>query len=382
MSDRNSIIRSLVFTAILIISSACAIGAQPPAIYIEISDTIVRGCGPDTEIELSVYLTNFYDTVASFQLWFQLDRPDLVVFQTNLEDVPDTTRWLCTEFDGPDCIDSLMVTDDTTYFQCNEWDQTYSYCLDSTPVPPGEPFDFMYPSLYDFFHVDTIEVLAGEIDTAGTLISGWERVDSRSLSGYGTDLMVAGIANLPGSVPPGPPGIPPQQGGLLMTLRFELLEISDTLTDRTVNILAGPFLSGFFDFDGNPIGGVPVEVVDTICWVCLAWAGDVCLNWKRISVPPPSGCDSIAIVLDTTFVPDPDSIWYQSGSITIPPFAMGDFDADGQGPDIADLIYLVSYMFQGGPELKCVAASDCDGSGGNPNIADLICWVTWMFHTF
>jgi hypothetical protein len=57
----------------------------------------------------------------------------------------------------------------------------------------------------------------------------------------------------------------------------------------------------------------------------------------------------------------------------------GDIDYDGIGPNIADLIYLVNFMFQGGPESVCTQNTDLDGNGDGPNIADLIYLVTFMF---
>jgi len=70
----------------------------------------------------------------------------------------------------------------------------------------------------------------------------------------------------------------------------------------------------------------------------------------------------------------------------------GDIDHDGVGPNIADLVYLVTYMFQNGPEPPCdepylpdcpehyFAETDIDGNGTcNPDIADLVYLVSYMF---
>jgi len=47
---------------------------------------------------------------------------------------------------------------------------------------------------------------------------------------------------------------------------------------------------------------------------------------------------------------------------------------------IADLVYLVAFMFQEGPEPPCMDAADIDGDGSEvPNIADLVHLVTYMF---
>jgi hypothetical protein len=62
-------------------------------------------------------------------------------------------------------------------------------------------------------------------------------------------------------------------------------------------------------------------------------------------------------------------------------FNCGDINGDGSfEPDIADLIYLVTYMFQEGPEPPDMAACDIDGNGTPvPDITDLIYLVTYMF---
>jgi hypothetical protein len=58
----------------------------------------------------------------------------------------------------------------------------------------------------------------------------------------------------------------------------------------------------------------------------------------------------------------------------------GDINNDGSVPDIVDLIYMVTYMFQEGPKPLCMAATDTNGDGSaEPDITDLIYLVTYMF---
>ncbi len=58
----------------------------------------------------------------------------------------------------------------------------------------------------------------------------------------------------------------------------------------------------------------------------------------------------------------------------------GNIDSDGLGEiNIADLIYLVAFMFQDGPEPACISEADINGDGSDPNIADLIHLVGFMF---
>ncbi|HOP07941.1 MAG TPA: hypothetical protein PLF13_11700 [candidate division Zixibacteria bacterium] len=62
---------------------------------------------------------------------------------------------------------------------------------------------------------------------------------------------------------------------------------------------------------------------------------------------------------------------------------IGDINHSGTGPDISDLVYLVAYMFQGGPEPVCFepngGEADINGSGSGPDISDLVYLVAYMF---
>ena len=59
----------------------------------------------------------------------------------------------------------------------------------------------------------------------------------------------------------------------------------------------------------------------------------------------------------------------------------GDIDYSGGIIDIADLVYLVDYMFNAGPAPPCFEEGDVDGSGVAPiDIADLVYLVDYMFN--
>jgi len=68
-------------------------------------------------------------------------------------------------------------------------------------------------------------------------------------------------------------------------------------------------------------------------------------------------------------------------TLTYSSTACGDIDGDGS-PEItiADLVYLVDYMFNGGPPPAVEAAADVDGSGGDLDISDLVYLVDYMFN--
>ena len=63
----------------------------------------------------------------------------------------------------------------------------------------------------------------------------------------------------------------------------------------------------------------------------------------------------------------------------------GDVDDDGDAADIEDLVYLVEFMFQFGPEPPCIEgeeywpACDVNADGVGPDIADVVYFVSYMF---
>jgi hypothetical protein len=60
-------------------------------------------------------------------------------------------------------------------------------------------------------------------------------------------------------------------------------------------------------------------------------------------------------------------------------FICGDVDGSGGSANVADLTYLVDYLYFDGPPPPTMGAADVDGSGGDPNIADLTYLVDYLF---
>lgn len=343
MSSTNRLLRLGI--ALIVAAAGLGVNSRPNdvqdvEIVLDIGDTTAY---PGEVVVVPVYLSNYVDTIAGFNFWVQLDRPDIMEFNTVIGVFYDTTWWVCTEWMESDCFDSMIVE------------------------PGGQ---------WDFYHVDTTETLIGTIDTTGTLVGGWEWVDARSLSGTGHDLNVAGIADLPPL--PITPGIAPQEGGILVKLVGQVYDIPDSMTDRTVNLLVQTQFLGHFNFSdpmGNSLGITCDTIPDTSFWLCIQWVGDVCLSWQRVSGPP---YDSLEIGWDTTCYSDTSVVQVLNGSVTVLlPIVYGDANCSGT-TDISDLVYMVDYMFAGGPPLSCMENVDCD----NDNlitISDLVCLVEWMF---
>lgn len=349
MTFRSRSLQALSFLGVfLALTFLCSVSsfAQIPDIEVHVSDTTSYANVQNTVI--SIYLSNREDTISGFNLWLQLDRPDIMIFQTDSQTVYDTTFYRCDQYSGPDCIDSTIV--------------------------PGD-------SAWNFFYVDTSIASVGNFDTVGTLTQGWELVDARSLSGVGTDLNIVGISDFSGGLTGIPAG---QQGGLLIKVLADVLDVPDTLVDRTVNILVQTDFKDHYGFvrpDGSLINWLPQEIEDTACFVCNNWVGETCFNYEQV----PLGfyeCDSIYVNTDTILVLDTANVKAFDGSLTVEILSeCGNFDGDPSGVvDISDLLAMVDYMFLvppgPGPDPACIGNVDCTGG---VDVSDLLYLVDYMF---
>jgi hypothetical protein len=66
------------------------------------------------------------------------------------------------------------------------------------------------------------------------------------------------------------------------------------------------------------------------------------------------------------------------GQFTLIGHTSGDVDLSGR-VDIADLIFLVEFIFVGGPPPQVISAGDVNGSGGVIDISDLVYLIEYMF---
>jgi hypothetical protein len=289
MNFRPLAVRSL---GVGILAVLCFIIAVPSAVQAipKITVTVEDAVGnPGTHNSvITVYMTNTFDTVAAFELWLQLSRPDIMKFQTSSATVIDTTWWECSQWNGSICIDSIS-------------------CDPDTAVCP-------------YRRIDTVDAYIGAIDTVGTLVRRWDKIVTRSISGNGLDIKITGLANTDFTTPPGHyKGIPPQGGGVLFRLLADISPISDTVVDRTAEIRISPFLDNF-NFsrpNGSSIGIISLEVPDSNFFHCEEWVPPdslICLSWQRVSGPP---WDSVAVGVDTTAIMDTTAIRLYNGMVTV-----------------------------------------------------------------
>ncbi len=83
------------------------------------------------------------------------------------------------------------------------------------------------------------------------------------------------------------------------------------------------------------------------------------------------------IVWDSVPHLDTNKVFLFDGSITVLQGICGDVNADGQ-VNVADLTYLVNWLFNGGPPPPILENANVDGING-VNIADLTYFVAHLF---
>jgi agmatine/peptidylarginine deiminase len=81
---------------------------------------------------------------------------------------------------------------------------------------------------------------------------------------------------------------------------------------------------------------------------------------------------------------DPDTPDYQMPVtlvVSSDSFVCGDVDGSGSGPNVADLVYLVDWMFSDGPPPPELGAINVNGDDSVGDVADLVYLVTYMFQS-
>ncbi len=322
------IVTVLAIIMVAILSSAAS--AQMPEIVVDIGDSTYFA-EQDTGM-LIVRFSNYLDTIAGLALWFNLSNPDVVEFAVSLDTVFDTTYWQCIQYSGPDCIDSLEVS------QSDDW---------------------------DFLHADTIVDDASLFDTTGTLLSGWQGVWFEPVGSGPYESKLVAIANSPS--PPYIPGIAPQDNGVLIKIPLVIKDWNEFLAHE-VDVFIPPTTQGaqFSDPKGNSLGLSPVVIQDTTFFRCLQWVGDQCIDWEIVSTPP---YDSLEVVTDTVLVLDTNKVILNSGFVQVqPPLDCLPGDVNGDGTyGISDLTFLHTFIHFGEPPLPAPWNADVNGD----------CCISW-----
>lgn len=376
--------------ALLICGSAVA---ETPDLEVFVGDTTAMSGEQNTAI--SLFMRNYDDSIAGFNIWIQLNRPDIMEFNIDLDTIeyeeyyrytefdPDPPNdptdsivaslwWVCTEWEGEDCVDSIQ---DLGYYRCLQYDEEEPpKCIDSVFIPG-----------YDTFYIDTTEAYVGNIDTVGTLIRSWERIETRSLGGYGQDMLITAFAD---QMAPPPdtttPGIGVQYGEYpLIRIQGDVFDIPSSDTDRTVEIRIEANIIDYFSFadpEGNSIGIITEEVEDTLFWICDDWVPPesvICAYYVRVPEEPPEGADSIAVYTYLHGYLDTAKVKIYNGSLIVLDGLCGDVTGDG-AINILDIVKLINYKYKSGAEPENLGMCDvnCDQS---INILDIVRLINFKY---
>jgi hypothetical protein len=136
------------------------------------------------------------------------------------------------------------------------------------------------------------------VDTAGTIMSGWEWIGVGSIDNTAFDLKIAGMADWPDQTLT-PPAYP-TDSALLTTLYFRRDLLYPVEKDIHLDINIDTSRTGFSDPTGNSIGiGVSYKQV------CKTYDGDSCVAWSTVPVPQ-FDTTAVRLKMGTITVPAPD----------------------------------------------------------------------------
>lgn len=345
----NSIKVQSVLLLLLLALSCLAfrpVMGQTPDLILSVDDVVIPP-GEDQGV-ITVYMSNPTKSVCAIKLQLKM--------------VPN----LVTEF-----IIGVDTTLIPSYWKCIE-PENWPPCKDSVPTTA---------ELADWVSYDTIFQLGNMIDTAGTLISGWEFVSATG-SEAALSMQVVGISDL--GIPPGSgPRIEPQSGGVLFRLPVNVVENpADPGPERTTNVLFERFHDGLdvASCSGESIGWETNFVEDTIYFICDEWSmpdSSECLTSHRVFVGEPFDffeVDTVAIsVLDTNLLKVYD------GTITVQEWICGDAnDIGGSEPTIADIGIVIDHLFVSGAPIEPTDKADVNCSG-DISVADIGLYIDKLF---
>lgn len=164
--------------------------------------------------------------------------------------------------------------------------------------------------------------------------------------------------------------------GMELVLEYNLT-VLDLNRIEPASRLSGLSETGYYEYSS---GKVSVVVFDITGIDLPADTGVILSTYFDIS-PDTSFTEGEIVIAEITAVADDlsyDTLTVQNGFIGVPSYICGDVNGDEYGPNVADLTYLVDYLFRGGPAPPVMEAADVDLSG-HINVADLTYLVNFLF---
>lgn len=217
-----------------------------------------------------------------------------------------------------------------------------------------------------------------ELDTAGTLISGWPGLLLQSITGTPTDIKVTGLCdNFP--IDPGTGILPGATDSILFNLIVDVLHIPDLAAGRKVTIEFHkdfPSLFSLGDWQGNTIGLTSMEFPDSALYRCMDWIvmpDSICTDWVQVALPP---YDSVEYFTNTRTVIDTSAVKIRDGQMIA---NCGDITGDGR-INLTDVTVMVNFLFLGGDQPAIKWIGNVNGSLDNlVNLTDLTRMVNYLF---
>ena len=320
------------FAATIILLTVCSLcyaeTVEPlPELIVTIDEVgYIRSSPSEDSVIVSVYVENVVDAIGGIDLWIAINHNNVVQYMSD-------SVWQC----------------DTVYFNCQD-----SVCIewDGDVCLAWEYFDCEDTLI----NCSWVELGAVRLD--GTMLEDWNTVD---VNVYGSQRMLLQIWGLAITAPPIPPG---QGAHLLVRLAFEVSDKTGYLLDSLCND------SDFYDeygvteiwveqnsmFSDETGSGLIGWYWNKFCVdsICTEWIEDSCITWE---------CTE----WDSVYTLDTSKVHYDNGWITLIcdcDALIG--DANGSGAvDIDDVVYLIVFIFQGGPDPVpySVASGDANCSG-------------------
>jgi hypothetical protein len=324
-------------------------------LYLKVGDTTITQS--DDSVVVSVFLETFADSVGGIELWLFITNDWVFRFRADSIYRCDTT------YIG--CADSAC----TAYIgdSCISWE--YFNCADT--------------------NVDCHWVPQGTTILSGGLLQNWDMVTSSVLDANHRQLKIVGIANESSGQSH---AIPPNSSNTLLCRLIADVrpENLDTLTGALPDSLCPDSSHGFLGItpitvwrsvsrfsntDDALIGWVwEYRCIDS---VCVQWEGSECVDWD---------CTAWDYT-DSSGHVDTNKVKLYDGVIDLDcatcNWAGGDANGAGDPPvDIDDIVYLINYVFGGGPQpVPELAAGDANCSGGDPrvDIDDIVYLINFVF---
>jgi hypothetical protein len=225
------------------------------------------------------------------------------------------------------------------------------------------------PELVRFVADSTVgSVTYAKYSNVGTRTDGWQFMAARILDANHGVLKISGTADQPG--PPLKKPIPPGSGVLVKLYAETVGTLGDSLCDSvSIKVLIDQGQTRFSNPDAQIIGCNYHWEVDTFYFNCAQYILDSCVAWFDTIIDSTNVC-----VIDTT------KRILLDGAVGFGCCTWEPGDADGSGGlDISDAVYLIQFIFQGGPPPQPrIEAGDMDCSGG-VDISDAVYMIQYIF---